>query len=336
MQDITNSSGGGVSILWCLLVCFLIWVCLCTLGRAARRATTWPRRLLFALAPILIGLIGVLARVPFEFQFGTFHLQIDLGWVFVVPLILGIVGLFGARHEPTAAQLSTLSGIMRYFRRRFLGFCLLPILLTALDYGLTLAGQPKEYWAGDYGRAHEMDPIEHTLLIYHPLAFVAVNAVLTLVLIGLILLTPRIVAAIFSIFVSLTHWAGASTWLIFQGYLNGPEMAWGLALLTIICMAAGVGWGWRAKSNADPLDATRLSFGIRWVTIAVLFVMWLAVTFLDANIGRMGKAWPLMLLIFCFCVYFRELKQRKRKLSTSPPNKALEPIGTAPVNSTEL
>jgi len=61
---------------------------------------------------------------------------------------------------------------MAYFRRRFLGFCLLPILLTALDYGLTLAGQPKEYWAGDYGRAHEMDPILHTLLVYHPLAFV--------------------------------------------------------------------------------------------------------------------------------------------------------------------
>src|SRR5882757_1338277 len=137
---------------------------------------------------------------------------------------------------------------MAYFRRRFLGFCLLPILLTALDYGLTLAGQPKEYWAGDYGRAHEMDPILHTLLVYHPLAFVAVNAALTLVLVGLILLTPRIVATIFSIMTSLVHWAGASTWLVFQGYLNGREMngremAWGLASLSVICMAVGVGWG---------------------------------------------------------------------------------------------
>src|SRR5271170_1049092 len=51
-----------------------------------------------------------------------------------------------------------------------------------------------------------------------------------------------LVAVIFSILVSLTHWAGASTWLIFQGYLNGREMAWGLALLTIICMArSGLG-----------------------------------------------------------------------------------------------
>jgi hypothetical protein len=225
---------------------------------------------------------------------------------------------------------------MRYFRRRFLGFCLLPILLTALDDGLTLAGQPKEYWAGDYGQAHEMDPISHTLLVYHPLAFIAVNAALTLVLIGLILLTPRIVAAIFSIMTSLVHWAGATTWFFHQDYLNYREKSLGLALLMIICMAVGLGWGWRAKSHADPLDATRLCFGVRWVTIAVLFAIWLAVTFLDANIGRVGKVWPLMLFIFCFCVYLRELRQRKRKLSISPPNKALEPIGSAPVSSTEL
>jgi hypothetical protein len=139
---------------------------------------------------------------------------------------------------------------MRYFRRRFLGFCLLPILLTALDDGLTLAGQPKEYWAGDYGQAHEMDPISHTLLVYHPLAFIAVNAALTLVLIGLILLTPRIVAAIFSIMTSLVHWAGATTWFFHQDYLNYREKSLGLALLMIICMAVGLGWGWRAKSHA--------------------------------------------------------------------------------------
>ena len=317
MQAITNSSGGFVSILWCLLVGFLIWVCLCILGRAARRATTWPRRLLFALVPILVGLIGFLARIPFEFQFGTFHSQVDLGWLFVMPLILGIVGLFGARHEPTAAQPSTLGGIMRYFRRRFLGFCLLPILLTVLDCGLTLAGQSKEYWTGDYSQAHEGDALNHTLLVYHPLAFVAVNAALMLVLAGLILLTPRIVALILIIITSLVHWAGATTWFFFQDYLNYREKSCGLALLTIICMAGGVGWGWRAKSHASPLDATRLSFGVRWVTIAVLFVIWLAVTFLDANVGRVGKAWPLMLFIFCFCVYVRELEQRKRKLSTS-------------------
>ena len=211
-------------------------------------------------------------------------------------------------------------GIMRYFRQRFLGFCLLPVLLTALDYGLTLAGQPKEYWAGDHGQVRETDPIEHALLVYHPLAFVAVNAAITLVFIGLILLTPRIVAVILSIMTSLLHWAGASTWLIFQGDVNGPgmngtEKALGLALLSVICMAIGVGWGWRAKPHADPLDATRLSFGVRWLTMAVLFAIWLAVTFLDSHVGRVGKAWPLMLSIFCFGVYLCELKQRKRKLS---------------------
>jgi hypothetical protein len=207
---------------------------------------------------------------------------------------------------------------MPYFRRKFLGFCLVPILLTALDCGLTLTGQPKEYWAGDYGRAHEMDPIEHTLLVYHPLAFVAGNAALTLVLIGLILLTPRIVAVIFSIMTSLTHWAGAFTWFFFQDYLNYREKSWGLALLMIICLAVGVGWGWRAKPHGGPLDTTRWSFGVRWMTIAVLFAIWLAVMFLDTNINRVGKAWQLMLSIYCFGVYLRELRQRKRKLNSCP------------------
>lgn len=206
---------------------------------------------------------------------------------------------------------------MPYFRRKFLGFCLLPILLTALDYGMTLAGQPNEYWAGDYSQARELDPILHTLLVCHPLAFIAVNVALTLVLIGLILLTPRIMAVILSIMTSLIHWAGASTWFFSLGYPNGLEMCWGVALLMIIGLAVGVGWGWRARSHAGPLDATGLSFWIRWVTIAMLFGIWLTVTFLDTHVGRVGKAWPLMISIFCFGFYLRELRQRRRKLSTS-------------------
>src|SRR5215831_14552590 len=135
-----------------------------------------------------------------------------------------------------------LGGIMTYFGRRFLGFCLLPILLTALDYGLTLAGQAKEYWAGDYARVKEGDPLLHALLAWHPLAFIAVNAALTLGFVGLILLTPRIVAAIFSIMVSVLHWAGASSWLVLGGYRHGHELSWGVAAFMIICLLAGVGW----------------------------------------------------------------------------------------------
>ena len=102
MRDIINSSGDLVIGLLCLLVCLLFYVCLCILARAARRATTWPRRLVLAMVPILAGLIGVWSRIPFDFTFGTFHLRADVGWLFVVPLILGIVGLLGTRHEPVA------------------------------------------------------------------------------------------------------------------------------------------------------------------------------------------------------------------------------------------
>jgi hypothetical protein len=63
-----------------------------------------------------------------------------------------------------------------------------------------LAGQSQEYWAGDYTRVNEADTFSHRLLTYHPLAFVAGHGIMALVSIGLILLTPRITAIIFSIF----------------------------------------------------------------------------------------------------------------------------------------
>jgi hypothetical protein len=205
--------------------------------------------------------------------------------------------------------------------------------LTGLDYWLTLAGQAKEYWAGNHTRVKEGDPLLHALLAWHPMAFIAVNAALTLVFVGLILLTPRIVAAIFSIMVSLLHWAGASTWLVMGGYRHGRELSWGVAALMIICLVVGLGWGWRARSPVDSLGESRLSFGVRWTTVAVLFVLWLAPAFLDTNVGLIGKAWPSVLFIYCVCVYLRELKQRK--LSALPANPAAEPPGTAPASSGE-
>jgi hypothetical protein len=95
------NSGGDLALgLLFLTMCLLFYVCLCVLGCAARRATTLPRRLIFALVPILAGLIGVLARIPCDFWLGSFHLRADVGWLFIVPLISGIAGLFGVRPEP--------------------------------------------------------------------------------------------------------------------------------------------------------------------------------------------------------------------------------------------
>jgi len=79
-----------------------ILIGLSKLARAARRATTLSRRLIFGLFTILVSLVGLMSSIPFQMTFGTFHLSINLGLLFIVPLILGVLGLFGARHEPVA------------------------------------------------------------------------------------------------------------------------------------------------------------------------------------------------------------------------------------------
>jgi len=101
---------------------------------------------------------------------------------------------------------------MLQLRRRFFGLCLLPILLTCLDNGLTLSGQPKEYWAGNYAKAIEGNHWHYQLLAYHPLALVGEEAASMLVFVGMILLMPQTLALTISIAVTLGYMVGASTW----------------------------------------------------------------------------------------------------------------------------
>lgn len=102
MQTISHSGGDFSLLLMSLLVGFLFWAGLCRLGYASLHAATMGRRVLFAVIPFLFGLVGVMAKIPFVFTFDTNRLALDLGWLFVVPLALGIVGLFRAVLEPAA------------------------------------------------------------------------------------------------------------------------------------------------------------------------------------------------------------------------------------------
>jgi hypothetical protein len=208
---------------------------------------------------------------------------------------------------------------MRPFPRKFLGFCLLPTLLMMVDCCLTLVGQAKEYWAGNYAHVKEADPISRYLLAHHPLAFVAGNLVIALMLIGLLLLTPRIVATFFSITSSIGRWGAASSWFILDGYRWGQGLCWGLGLLTIICLAIGVPLGWRAQSDKDWLRASRMGFGVRWAVMAGLFALLLAVQFANTAIPWAGKVIPLAAFVYCFVIFVREIRHRKRNRYTSAP-----------------
>ena len=159
---------------------------------------------------------------------------------------------------------------MPKFRRRFLGLCLLPILLTCLDNGLTLSGQPKEYWAGNYAKAVEGNPWHYKLLAYHPLALVAEEAASMLVFVGMILLMPQTLALTISIAATLGYMVGASTWLLYGGFRHGHEMFCGLSLLTAAAIAVGIRWGWRAEPDSDAPVGVSLPFALRWALILAL------------------------------------------------------------------
>jgi hypothetical protein len=182
---------------------------------------------------------------------------------------------------------------------------------------LTLAGQPAEYWQGNHTKVIELHPLLHQLLAYHPLAFVAVKAIMLFAFISLILLLPRNSAMILSILLSLVGLSGPGTWLLdmpgHPGYRCGSGIFWGLVILTAVGMAVGIRWAWKAK----PIGIG-LPFGLRYGMIAILCVIWLTLDFLATRqLGLSGLvAISPLLLFFGYCSYelFREMRQQKQEL----------------------
>ena len=205
---------------------------------------------------------------------------------------------------------------MQSSTRRLIGFCSVLVFLTGLDCALTLAGQPKEYWEGNHTQVIELHPMLHQLLAYHPLAFVAAKVVFVLAFISLILLMPRNSAMILSLLLCLSGLSGPGSWLLdmqgHPGYRYGSGIFWGLVIFTVVGMAVGIRWAWRAK----PIGIG-LPFGLRYGMIAILFVTWITNTFLATR--RLGLINGLVtispiLLIFGYCSYelFREQRQQKQ------------------------
>lgn len=150
---------------------------------------------------------------------------------------------------------------------RFLGLCLPPILYCLIDDGLTLIGQPAEYWAGDYSRVNEGSPTFHYLLSIHPMAFVAGAFLWICLFVAILLLLPETLALIMSIAIVFGHTAGAATWLLWRP--NGYQLCNALFLLSAAVSGVGIRWGWRAVPQKE-CGPARLP-ARRWLLIAVLF-----------------------------------------------------------------
>ena len=166
---------------------------------------------------------------------------------------------------------------MLQFRRRFVGLCLVPIFLAALDGWVTLHGQSKEYWDGNHSQVNENTPIFHIFLSHGPLAFTTGLAVWVLAFVGMILLLPQTLALAMCLAITLGHTTGASSWIVYLQY--GSQFSSALCVVTALGLAVGIRWGWRAEPPNDEPVGMRLHVGMRWLIIAALcgieiFYLW--------------------------------------------------------------
>ena len=84
----------------------------------------------------------------------------------------GLLGVGNRVALPGAALLNHWFGegawVNRFFAKLWL--CVAPMVLSVLDTALTLWGQPREYWAGDYTKCSEENPVLRWCLEQHPAA----------------------------------------------------------------------------------------------------------------------------------------------------------------------
>src|SRR3954447_24772294 len=106
--------------------------------------------------------------------------------------------------------------------------CLPPLAACALDVGMTLQGQPPEYWAGEYALARELNPLAAVFLRYHPAAFALLAVAWAGTFCLAIRLLPRGLAFVTAFGLTFGHSLGAGSWLL----PHGPP-GWALAVLLL-------------------------------------------------------------------------------------------------------
>jgi hypothetical protein len=97
-------------------------------------------------------------------------------------------------------------------RRNRLYLWLPPLVMVPLDLGLTLWGQPPEYWGGAY-IVNEGNPWAEQLLVIHRAAFLAAGVGWLALLVGLVTVLPRPAALTISVTVAQAHAWAAGMWV---------------------------------------------------------------------------------------------------------------------------
>ena len=157
--------------------------------------------------------------------------------------------------------------MMRNFQCRFFGLCLVPILVAALDGSVTLIGQPKAYWAGDYVQALEGTPGFRILMTYGPAAYLAGLTVFIASFVGMILILPRTLALAVCLQFTLGHTIGAFSWI--HRFPESRMVPVFINAIVAVGLALGVNWVWSTE-QADAQPGSRLPTAVRWIVVVIL------------------------------------------------------------------
>jgi len=159
---------------------------------------------------------------------------------------------------------------MPQWKRRLLGLGLPCLLAFAFDIGMTMYGQPAQYWAGDYSRTTEGAPFFRKLYEIHPLAAIAGNGLWAAIIVTWILLMPEVVAVILAIAIVFGHTAGGYTWLHLGLQCRWFQTLHGVLFISASVLGVGVHWSLRlARREYDEPEKWRLHPVVRWSLIGV-------------------------------------------------------------------
>jgi len=132
-------------------------------------------------------------------------------------------------------------------RKGRIWLCVPPVAMCTLDQALTLLGQSRSYWTGNYSDVNEVSPQFKWLLERHPLAFEAGVVVWMAIFIFLTLVLPRRAAMTVSMAFAIGHTWGAASWICF-GLPSGYWITYALFLVS-----AGIAvWAWDKSTHCEP------------------------------------------------------------------------------------
>ncbi|WP_226895515.1 hypothetical protein [Luteolibacter marinus] len=124
----------------------------------------------------------------------------------------------------------------------------LPVMLSVIDFSVTLSFQPPEYWDGDRAALVEANPIARWVLMAHPLLIVPAMLAWYALVFPLVFQTPariglRVIAAHL-----LAYPISISGWLV-----RMCKDGWGWVALLVISVAIltiGILWPFRRQWNS--------------------------------------------------------------------------------------